>query len=218
MTQTNFFETIQLGNVSLVKELFDCRENELSKEWISQGLFYSRNRQITRFLMEKGADIHYRYRGYTPLTFASEKDYENIVKDLIRSGVHVNELDDNNRSALFYCAMNKNIELVKLLFEEGAKVDFCPDTIDEKCRCVLMIEQEYPNFFKKRKQIQLFYKNIRKSCENEWDEWIDQADTFLDETNIVSVKALEELCDRFYDNDWRQIITKLESLLSQIII
>ena len=82
---------------------------------------------LVRLLIEKGADIHAKYRdGNTPLHIAVEKEYIEIVKILLEKGADINiEINEDYRviKLISYYAKRGNIELVKLLTEKGADIN-----------------------------------------------------------------------------------------------
>jgi len=64
--------------------------------------------------------------GRTVLTYATEHSQKEMIQFLLESGYDVNEIDygDHRQSALIYAVARGEIHLVKLLLENGARIDF----------------------------------------------------------------------------------------------
>ena len=80
------------------------------------------NIENVKFLVSKGANIHTN----NTLTSAVKNQNYDLTDFLIKSGYNVNKIDNNNQTALFYasgCCININI--LKLLLKNGAKVKIC---------------------------------------------------------------------------------------------
>jgi|GEM_PF-3019995 len=74
-------------------------------------------------LIEKGADINVAdSRGMTPLHWACQHAWIEIVKVLLAHGAHINAIDNDGYTPLFKTQL-QNIHLIKLLLEKGAKLD-----------------------------------------------------------------------------------------------
>ncbi|WP_338976306.1 ankyrin repeat domain-containing protein [Spiroplasma endosymbiont of Monopis laevigella] len=65
--------------------------------------------------------------GNTPLK-AAKKGYLNIVKFLVENNADINHTNQNGKTVLILIADNNNIEGVKFLIENGAKIE-CIDNL-----------------------------------------------------------------------------------------
>jgi len=114
---------------------------------------YFNNNELSKYLVEKGADIHREYynfrKGYlnqyyyrypltssyirneyiTPLVLSILKDNETIVKYLINKGVNVNhcsKFESSSHASPINCAIKiKNKNMIKYLIEKGANINEC---------------------------------------------------------------------------------------------
>lgn len=78
---------------------------------------------IMELLLERGADIDAKSHGETALLKVSKKGINDValVQILLDYGADVNIQDSKGNTALYYAAMNKNMRMIDLLLENGAK-------------------------------------------------------------------------------------------------
>ena len=112
-------------NVGIVKLLLAARNADLkSPEGRRLLVTAARNANITRFLLEKGADVNSRdpETGETPLMAAVGS--LDSFKLLLARGADVNATDNSGRSALWSATeMETNTAFITLLGEHGANVN-----------------------------------------------------------------------------------------------
>lgn len=85
-----------------------------------------------QFLIEQGADVNTPdYSGATPLMYAAQLGYQDIVKLLLDSGADVNREDDLEETPLFKSARSGYAEICDMLLLAGATVkdNMLEDTI-----------------------------------------------------------------------------------------
>ena len=92
----------------------------------------------------------YDRKNQTPLWYAVQKNYYDIVKELLERGAEVNKVCGNNKDTVLHKACeNNNVEIVKLLLEYGAdytaynldlKTPLAVATKEVKEACYLMAE------------------------------------------------------------------------------
>jgi len=140
------FTAIRENNLSDVKQ-FLLNGNKINKFYSSRQytlLHYAvKNNQpaIVEFLLEKGANIEQLYEEQTPLMFAVKLQHLEIADILIRYGVDVNTLNVEQESALFFCAKNGDLEILKFLIANGAN----PKIKDSKGRTAVDYALKHEN-------------------------------------------------------------------------
>ena len=95
---------------------------------VAIALFEGQNRQLAKYLLEKGADPDQEIQyGVTVLTYCTMNDLYDLAKYMLENGADPNIKDDvNNFTALDYAAQNISetrnvIEMMDLLISYGAK-------------------------------------------------------------------------------------------------
>lgn len=83
---------------------------------------------ISRLLLAYGADVNATFRviKWTPLHFATNYGFKDMVELLLDRGADVNARDDRNRTALQFASFRNNTNstaIVKLLLDRGADVN-----------------------------------------------------------------------------------------------
>jgi len=78
--------------------------------------------EITRILIENGADINVSVSGVTPLLAAIKGKSIDTVKVLVGNGADINKKDNDGNSSLVYASYVGSLEIAKLLVEEGVEV------------------------------------------------------------------------------------------------
>ncbi len=122
------FTAIRENNLKVVKQ-FLLNGNNINKYYSSKQytlLHYSIKNdkpEIVRFLLNEGANIEQSYKGQTPLMFAVKMQHMKIADILIDHGANVNTLNDDQESALIYCARYGNLEILKFLIANGANTN-----------------------------------------------------------------------------------------------
>lgn len=72
-------------------------------------------------LVENGADVHRAdVDGDTPIHWAANHGYKDMVQLLLELGADINALNDAHQTALHIAAIRKNKDLFKYLLESGA--------------------------------------------------------------------------------------------------
>lgn len=112
---------------------FDCIKQELQKGedinvqdggYVGRGnppLFYATNLKMVQFLIDKGADIHFKNdRGET---FLHTTDNKEIAKFLIKKGLKLNEKNKNGYTPLHRASIRANLEVMETLVENGSHPD-----------------------------------------------------------------------------------------------
>jgi len=89
---------------------------------------YLKYKDIILLLLSNNADVNLTNElGETPLISAVQLNYEddnfNLVDLLLNNGANVNQIDNEDISALMYAVFNDNIPDVLLLLEHGANVN-----------------------------------------------------------------------------------------------
>jgi ankyrin repeat protein len=125
----NLFELIRLGDTNQIKTLISEKEaniklqNPLGMTFLSLAIFKNQT-DIAIFLIDSNADLQIRDETQsTPLHYAVIKGNMVVVKKLLNhlnSYNYVNATDENGDTALNLATRNKNLELIKILTQNGA--------------------------------------------------------------------------------------------------
>jgi ankyrin repeat protein len=86
--------------------------------------------EIVKLLLDHGADVNVvnardyndEDKGKTALHYAAQSNGENVIKDLLECGAHVNSKAKNGKTALHY-ALDRNEKIVGVLLSWGAEVN-----------------------------------------------------------------------------------------------
>jgi ankyrin repeat protein len=86
---------------------------------------YLGNLEIVDLLLNKGAAAlnEGNFRGQTPLHFACERGYPEVVSRLLDAGADIEARDVIGRTPLMTTAMSRNMEVVKILIKTGADIN-----------------------------------------------------------------------------------------------
>ncbi len=79
--------------------------------------------EITKMLLENGADVDMAPKTITPLIYAAQFNQLEIIKLLIKYGADVNFKNAKNQTPIYYSVGNNKLEATKLLIELGADVN-----------------------------------------------------------------------------------------------
>lgn len=124
------------------------------------------NREITEYLIEKGADLNlkdYRY-GDTPLISALQKEDFITAKYLIEKGADVNAKNKKGETALMEttsCLCNRDdaedledrFEIVKILIKHGANINAKDNDGKTVFHCKYCVNEKIKSFLKSKMQI-----------------------------------------------------------------
>ena len=122
------FEASVLGKAEQVRNLID-RDPSTVNSYSPDGFTpialaaYLGQKEVTEYLLEKGADVNAVARnatGFTALTGAIANNHVEISKILVKKGADVNHRYEGGASPLMEASMNGNLELVRFLLESGA--------------------------------------------------------------------------------------------------
>ncbi|MFP3020789.1 ankyrin repeat domain-containing protein [Wolbachia endosymbiont (group A) of Pogonocherus hispidulus] len=122
---TLFGEAIVGGGLDTIEYLmsrkdvtYDC--SDLLKMAISNG-----HLDVVEYLVEeKGVDVNFvGENGWTPLLYAVERDYIEIVKYLIEMGAYINTTAKDGTTVLHIAAEDCNFDMVKCLVINGANIN-----------------------------------------------------------------------------------------------
>jgi len=84
------------------------------------------NFDIIKTLIKFGACINYEHpndsSGSTPIMYAAQKGYLDIVKYLHENGAIINKKNKNNMNAISYATDNKHFHVVKYIINNGADI------------------------------------------------------------------------------------------------
>ena len=68
------------------------------------------------------------------LEYGVKKDNIKVVKSLINFGIDIDTKDDNWYTGLYFCCLkNKSLDIIKLLLDGGANVNYRPSSSDKSC-------------------------------------------------------------------------------------
>ena len=137
------------GNIDAVKILVENGADVNAKSaYQYRGAIYcaTTNTNILRILVEAGADVNLLHNengdmAITPLVAAIYNDNAHSVKYLLANGADINAKIGGGGTALHVAAANNNIEIAKILLEEG---------IDTKAVAELKYFVNEPLFFRHR--------------------------------------------------------------------
>ncbi len=131
MQDNNIHYACEIGDISIVKLLLansSCVNNLDQYKRIPLHLACKFNKpEIVKLLIDNNSNINSKcYDKWTPLHYVCLKitDSIEIAKLLIDCGSLVNELNYRKHTPLYYaCLFNGNLELVKLLIQNGADIN-----------------------------------------------------------------------------------------------
>ena len=124
------YYAVYMQNVTLIKEILNKRINIKNKDNKGRAAIFlalnGGNIRIIKLLIEAGIDLtEADDKGITPLMYAIQKRNSSEVIDLLISN-NVNHLDDQDnegRTALFYAIDNNDLGTIKLLIQHGTSLN-----------------------------------------------------------------------------------------------
>ena len=121
----DIFEAIRNGDIAKVKELVEKDPQLLKAKNVNQSAPLHvavdvNNEPITRYLIEKGADLNaFNRTNATPLFYAKKVE---IAKLLIEKGADINAQNSSFITPLLKASSEGRFEIVKLLIERGVDI------------------------------------------------------------------------------------------------
>jgi ankyrin repeat protein len=116
----------------------------------------SMNEEITRMLIQKGADVNAKDRSkQRPLHVAAEKGEDKAAEILLQNGADIHARDDSSTTALHLAICRKQLPVVALLFDYGAKGDLALVGIAKKesnTKISTLVEEKVKQQEKERKK------------------------------------------------------------------
>lgn len=127
--ETPLYASIHYGKPDITKYLLSAKANpNLSRVAGWTPLFasvFSGFEKITQSLISAKANVNQTYRSFSPLYFAAQNGYLNIVKMLVKAGAKVSLLaqSDKGFTPLIVAAETGKLDVVEYLLEENADLD-----------------------------------------------------------------------------------------------
>jgi ankyrin repeat protein len=87
-------------------------------------MYASRHNQleIVKFLIKSGANVNINNKLYTALSIAAYKGHNDIVEELLKGHVIIDDSDGIRWSALLWASFNNKADIVRTLLENGSDV------------------------------------------------------------------------------------------------
>ncbi|WP_036043802.1 ankyrin repeat domain-containing protein [Leptospira alstonii] len=125
---SSFLSAIREQRIETVKWFLDTNNADVKS--IRDVALYSSNMEITKLLVEKGAEINAKRRnkgytndGFTFLANAVWNNQPDIVEYLVSKNADIYELNDNKETLLFFITEHKNTNMAKYLIGKGLDVN-----------------------------------------------------------------------------------------------
>ncbi|HRX31233.1 MAG TPA: ankyrin repeat domain-containing protein [Tenuifilaceae bacterium] len=80
----------------------------------------SNNYEVSKWLIQKGANCNLLINNLTPLIIAAMNNYKKVAELLVAGGADVNFYNNNRNTPLYYAARFGNVDVVKLLIKKKA--------------------------------------------------------------------------------------------------
>jgi ankyrin repeat protein len=81
-------------------------------------------RKLKELIKKKDCNLNHTHNGITPLYFAVEFQYYDILKELIKNKVNINSLYSNGTSSLIHACKIGNINILNLLLSSNCDINF----------------------------------------------------------------------------------------------
>jgi serine/threonine-protein phosphatase 6 regulatory ankyrin repeat subunit B len=170
----------------------------------------NKNEKIIKFLIDKGAKYQHNKDKNTPLIYASQKGYNEVVELLIEHS-KIDDIDKEGKTALIYACLNHHFDIAKFLLSNGADRN-------------IIDRSGYSILDSRDKEIKNFFSNLK---EYNPQKLIKILTNFRKDTPI---KYTTHLWDMNFNNDygnfdgymakvteqWEEIESELESLSPNI--
>jgi ankyrin repeat protein len=75
--------------------------------------------EVVASLLHKGADVHYKNKGRSALSYAAEAGHETVIRLLLKSGADANRRDDEGHLPILYATLDGHTRAVDLLVKKG---------------------------------------------------------------------------------------------------
>ena len=151
-------------------------------------LMKSTNIEITKLIVEKGADIDIKsIRNETALSIATKNGNTEIALYLIEKLANVNTHDDSEYSPLIYAAKRNNIKVVKKLIEYNADLHYTTSLNETVLDQILFFNDDDENYidmvellvgnglkinFKILDSDSILFKKIKEKFPKEYNDWV----------------------------------------------
>ncbi|XP_059168430.1 serine/threonine-protein phosphatase 6 regulatory ankyrin repeat subunit B-like [Physella acuta] len=138
-SQTALIKASQFGRLGVVKLLLEYKADvKLIDRKDKSALCYSVKKgfvEIVKLLVKNGADVNYPWFT-TPLHESCKSGCFELVEILVKAKANVNLIDKNTKTALCYSVENGFVEIVRLLVDNGADVNYTSLTtpLHESCK------------------------------------------------------------------------------------
>ncbi|MFA5086381.1 MAG: ankyrin repeat domain-containing protein [Candidatus Paceibacterota bacterium] len=119
------FEAVKNSDLAMTQELIKKGADVNIKDYHNQSiLVYSLSPDITKALIDGGADVNANSGGITPLIAASLFGRLNIVRELINNGADIDEKDsDHGQTALISASIFGQLDVVRELIKNGSNLE-----------------------------------------------------------------------------------------------
>ena len=122
---SNCFDVARKGNLSEIKALYEKDKNivnAIDDKGSSMLILacYRGNQDVSKFLIENGADLNYVSNNGTVLMACVFKSEFQLVDEMLKKNVNLDLTDVNGITALMLAVQFKNVEMVKKLLTAKA--------------------------------------------------------------------------------------------------
>ncbi|MCA9432580.1 MAG: ankyrin repeat domain-containing protein, partial [Candidatus Omnitrophica bacterium] len=112
----------------LISRGADCNLADDQGNMPVMGSIYSRDPELTRLLIEGGANPNLESHGVTPLTVATVEGFVEMVRVLLDHGADIHHVAKETEPMVTLSAELGNDEITRMLIEEGADVNATDET------------------------------------------------------------------------------------------